>query len=539
MQQVVIALEGQQVPLLIETGSLGLALKQMADTSENAAKAQEAAIEAQQAAANAAAAGASAGAEAGAMSGASAGAASGASAGASAGQAAGAAAAQIVVDGKVNLTGDNIPDVEVFRAAIGANYAIANQDTSDLQRNWAQVHVPYSGNAAWIDNVLSIQNNTIGDIGFGLIRGNAAINFKDSLGIERGAIGYSRNAAHAPNGGYYPDIFYIEVGNPFTTDAQASSFRLIVTQKAGGPYWGGAAVSYFPISLDSTNGDLRFSSNGGVGGGAITFDDATYFGDIGAPEIVGFGMATTRARLRERGAVDYFTLTTNIADPQSGAAPTPDNVSKSMWEMGLGAGRDHFSVERFPAGLGQTSVNVFRATVNNFMVGQTATGAGADGRLTVTGSTGQTALTAKTTGGASLPAIIAYNNADAGDNVFVAFGVNASYAQAGNIDYNRGANQVRYNVTSDERAKVVEADVDGQDALARLLAVRIVQARMKGGATQSINTVLAHELQEVFPSAVSGERGAVDEAGDPVYQQVDFSKLIPDLVAAVQELARR
>ena len=47
---------------------------------------------------------------------------------------------------------------------------------------------------------------------------------------------------------------------------------------------------------------------------------------------------------------------------------------------------------------------------------------------------------------------------------------------------------------------------------------------------------IAHELQEVFPSAVVGEKDAVDKDGKPAYQGVDQSKLVVLLTAALQEL---
>jgi hypothetical protein len=43
----------------------------------------------------------------------------------------------------------------------------------------------------------------------------------------------------------------------------------------------------------------------------------------------------------------------------------------------------------------------------------------------------------------------------------------------------------------------------------------------------------------VVPEAVIGEKDAVDEAGNPVFQNIDQSKLVPVLWAAVQELAAR
>jgi hypothetical protein len=47
---------------------------------------------------------------------------------------------------------------------------------------------------------------------------------------------------------------------------------------------------------------------------------------------------------------------------------------------------------------------------------------------------------------------------------------------------------------------------------------------------------IAHELQEFFPSAVTGEKDAVDENGKPVYQCIDTSFLVATLTAAIQEL---
>jgi hypothetical protein len=46
---------------------------------------------------------------------------------------------------------------------------------------------------------------------------------------------------------------------------------------------------------------------------------------------------------------------------------------------------------------------------------------------------------------------------------------------------------------------------------------------------------IAHELQAVIPGAVVGEKDAVKEDGSIKPQGVDFSKIVPHLVAAMQE----
>ena len=46
---------------------------------------------------------------------------------------------------------------------------------------------------------------------------------------------------------------------------------------------------------------------------------------------------------------------------------------------------------------------------------------------------------------------------------------------------------------------------------------------------------IAHELQEVVPECVVGEKDAVDEDGNPKYQGIDTSFLVATLTAAIQE----
>jgi hypothetical protein len=46
---------------------------------------------------------------------------------------------------------------------------------------------------------------------------------------------------------------------------------------------------------------------------------------------------------------------------------------------------------------------------------------------------------------------------------------------------------------------------------------------------------IAHELAEVCPHAVVGERDAVDADGNPKYQGIDTSFLVATLTAALQE----
>ena len=52
----------------------------------------------------------------------------------------------------------------------------------------------------------------------------------------------------------------------------------------------------------------------------------------------------------------------------------------------------------------------------------------------------------------------------------------------------------------------------------------------------TLDGFLAHEIYDYVPEAVSGEKDAVDEDGNIKPQGIDQSKLVPLIVASIQEL---
>ena len=54
-------------------------------------------------------------------------------------------------------------------------------------------------------------------------------------------------------------------------------------------------------------------------------------------------------------------------------------------------------------------------------------------------------------------------------------------------------------------------------------------------ADTTVDGFLAHEVQTVVPEAITGTKDAVDEDGNPEYQGIDQSKLVPILTKALQE----
>jgi hypothetical protein len=91
---------------------------------------------------------------------------------------------------------------------------------------------------------------------------------------------------------------------------------------------------------------------------------------------------------------------------------------------------------------------------------------------------------------------------------------------------------VAYNTSSDYRLKDNIAPLTG--ALKKVAQLKPVTYTWKED-NSAADGFIAHELAQVCPQAVHGEKDAVDEEGKPVYQGIDTSFLVATLTAAIQE----
>ena len=110
----------------------------------------------------------------------------------------------------------------------------------------------------------------------------------------------------------------------------------------------------------------------------------------------------------------------------------------------------------------------------------------------------------------------------------------ASQTHVGTINFNN--TQTMYNTTSDYRLK--ENAVSISDGITRLKTLKPYRFNFKG-ETDIVDGFFAHEVTPAVPEAISGTKDEVDSKGNPVLQGIDQSKLVPLLVAAVQELIGR
>jgi len=102
--------------------------------------------------------------------------------------------------------------------------------------------------------------------------------------------------------------------------------------------------------------------------------------------------------------------------------------------------------------------------------------------------------------------------------------------EQGSISINSAS--VSYNTTSDYRLKNSVAQMTG--ALAKVAQLKPVTYKWNADGSDG-EGFIAHELAEVCPHAVTGEKDAVDADGKPVHQGIDTSFLVATLTAAIQE----
>jgi hypothetical protein len=113
--------------------------------------------------------------------------------------------------------------------------------------------------------------------------------------------------------------------------------------------------------------------------------------------------------------------------------------------------------------------------------------------------------------------------------IYARFNTNSS--QVGYISV--GTSSTSYITSSDYRLK--ENVVYDWDATTRLKQLKPARFNFIADADKTVDGFLAHEVADIVPEAISGAKDAVDADGNPEYQGIDQSKLVPLLTAALQE----
>ena len=114
-----------------------------------------------------------------------------------------------------------------------------------------------------------------------------------------------------------------------------------------------------------------------------------------------------------------------------------------------------------------------------------------------------------------------------------AFHMNFQNGNGGVGGISTSGSATQYVTSSDYRLKENITPITG--ALAKVAQLKPVTYKWKVDGSDG-EGFIAHELAEVKPDCVSGDKDAVDADGNPVYQGIDVSFLVATLTAAIQEL---
>jgi hypothetical protein len=357
------------------------------------------------------------------------------------------------------------------------------------------------------------------------------------------------------SGAMSADVFYTipaGVGGQWTvTNGTTNAYSVYMTSAAGGasvriPQGYSTVVSCdgsatgmrlsvnTPVSAAGSNTQVQYNSSGSLAGSSnLTFN----------------GTTLTAAALTVSGAFNGNTISTTGAITSSGGAITGTSlVASSNGSINGGA-------------ITGTSLNVGAGSISGGSIsGSSFNGGSVSGSSISGGSISGSSLTITGSGSctvdfsvrAFLSGISSWTPSYTGDAVQIAptlYGSIFSKATTGDttqISFVNGNGQVgfintigsstAYSTSSDYRLKTnVNPMVDALKTISALKPCTY-EWKVSGLGGEGF---IAHELHEVIPHAVMGEKDAVNEDGSIKPQGVDYSKIVVHLVAAIQELTAK
>jgi hypothetical protein len=129
---------------------------------------------------------------------------------------------------------------------------------------------------------------------------------------------------------------------------------------------------------------------------------------------------------------------------------------------------------------------------------------------------------------------IVFNRTSTANTSFCALFKNGG-TDVGSISYTNTA--TAYNTSSDYRLKENVVPLTG--AIDRVNDLQVHRFNFIADPDKTVDGFIAHEAQEIVPECVTGTKDEVDADGNPVYQGIDQSKLVPLLTAALQEALQK
>ena len=304
---------------------------------------------------------------------------------------------------------------------------------------------------------------------------------------------------------------------------------------------GGSVDAIFNIGTNISTGTAAINVGGSRTGSGYAYIDLvgdTTYTDYGLRLIRNNGGPNTTSALQSRGT---GTLDINTIDAGAIQFSTTNTARMSIAATGNitinASGNDQdFRIES------SSNPNAFKVDAGNG-AGVLFSGGTTDTPWNVT--TGNGNLAYRIDNGTSYGSLAMSNNADRGwsamyinkfaytsgdDRRYIQWWVNGSALAS--IQLNSAGTAIEYNTSSDRRLK--ENIVDIVDGIAR---VKQLQPKKYTwiGTDFDAEGFIADEADGIVPEAVNGEPNAVDSDGNPIYMQIEYSRYIPLLTAALKE----
>jgi hypothetical protein len=312
----------------------------------------------------------------------------------------------------------------------------------------------------------------------------------------------------------------------------------------GQNYWSDGAAKYIQtaqasaLSLETDGSFKFFTAPSGTAGDPISFTQAMTL-DASGNLALGNTSVITGARADIRGA-----NSNNLSDLDAQVLTVFDTTSYAQnVGGGIAFGYKFNSSNSYIQRAAVIKAVKENSTDGNYasalVFATTANGASTTERARIDSSgnllVGTTASTIATITQNSLVArvsngslLVHHENGNTGSD-FAAFGYSGS--TIGTISQN-STTTVGYNTSSDYRLKNTIAPMTG--ALAKVALLKPVTYKWNADGSDG-QGFIAHELAEIVPECVNGEKDAVDEDGNPKYQGIDTSFLVATLTAAIKE----
>ena len=298
-----------------------------------------------------------------------------------------------------------------------------------------------------------------------------------------------------------------------------SNFATTITLGNTAVQLGNTITNLTGVSNVASATSLSLGSNGNTT--AITVDTSQNVGIGGTPSY--------KLQVTATATSDGAYITNSSADGTTLYLNNSSTSGRQFRLISTGSGN----------GPGAGTLGIFDGTANAYRAVIDSSGRLFVGRTSASAGNGQVGIVSTTAAGGCLDLTLAnggvnYMTNTSGTAAYTAWEFDnngTSYTTAGKITVSGSA--TTYATSSDYRLKENVQPMTG--ALAKVALLKPVTYKWKSDGTDG-EGFIAHELAEVCPNAVTGEKDAVKEDNSIMPQGIDTSFLVATLTAAIQEL---